>query len=209
MTTDTLVNIVFGGMGGAVVASIVAYLLHLRTKKPKKGRAYEVLKGLGKILEEPEGDYYTTRSTDDNFHVANHIYSHADGEIIATAFGENPATYGERDLARAFRYGGSLFTRITSEDVCDPESQKAAADQLGRIQRDSRFVVLPRSEPVTRIDGILCRFQDKSHLCFVSLRGPKDQAKNKGIVFREDFAENLFSYYEGLVERFLVQPGKG
>jgi len=81
-----------------------------------------------KILEEPEGEYHFTRSADDNYHAANHIYNHADGKIIATAFHENTSTYGERDLARAFKYGGSLFTRITCQEVCDAESEKKARE---------------------------------------------------------------------------------
>lgn len=200
-----ILDILFGGFGGAIIGAVISasvvYYIYVKSKKPPTGKAYEIFKGLGKILEEPQGEYYFTRSADDNFHVANHIYSHADGGIIATAFHEDPSTYGERDLARAFKYGGSLFSRITCEEVCGLESEKKARESLSNIHKGSTFIVLPKGEAVTRIDGIFCRFNDTTHLSFISFRHPIDPSKNKGVIFRDGIAKIFFEYYEGLIEK--------
>ena len=198
---------VFSGLGGAVVASLVSYLIYLKSKKRLTGKAYEILRGLGKILEEPEGGYYIARSSDDNFHIANHIYSHADGEIIATAFHEDPATYAERDLARAFKYGGSLFTRITTEDICGPDSVKRAIEAMTKLLRGSRFVVIPHGKAITRIDGVFCRFSDNTHLSFMAFRDPKDPSNNRGVVFHDGIAGNFFEYYQTLAREFKPPEG--
>jgi hypothetical protein len=197
-----VINIVFGGAGGAIIAAAVAYYIYVKSKKPPTGKAYETLKGLGKILREPEGEYYFTRSADDNWHVANHIYGHADGGIIATAFHEDPATYGQRDLARSFKYGGSLFTRLTCEEMCGFESEKKARESLSNILKGSTLTVIPKGEAVTRIDGIFCRFSDNTHLSFIAFRHPKDPGKNRGVIFRDGIAQSFFEYYEGLAEKY-------
>ncbi|MBM3333074.1 hypothetical protein FJY63_00265 [Candidatus Sumerlaeota bacterium] len=197
-----VLNVVLGGTGGAIISAGVAYWIYRKSRKPPTGKAYEILIALGKILEEPEGEYYFTRSADDNFHVANHIYSHADGEIIATAFHEDPSTYGERDLVRAFKYGGSLFTRITCEEVCGLESEKKAREHLSNILKGATLVVIPKGEGITRIDGVFCRFNDNTHLSFIAFRHPKNQSKNKGVVFRDGIAESFFEYYRGLLEKY-------
>jgi hypothetical protein len=190
-----------------MVSAVVAYYIHLKSRKPPHGRAYEILQALGKMLQEPDGEYYFTRSADDNFHVANHIYNHADGEIIATAFNEDPSTYGERDLARSFRYGGSLFTRITCEEVCGPESQKKAEEFLSNILKGSTFVVIPRGQAITRLDGIFCRLGDDTHLSFLAFRHPTDPKKNKGVIFRDGIARSFFDYHLGLVEKYAKKQG--
>ena len=197
-----VLNVVFGGIGGAIIAAGVAYYIYLKSKKPPTGKAYEILKGLGKILEEPEGEYYFTRSADDNFHVANHIYNHADGEVIATAFHEDPSTYGERDLARSFKYGGSLFTRITCEEICNSESEKKTREFMSKMLKGSALLVIPKAEAITRIDGIFCRLSDDTHLSFLAFRHPKDPGKNKGVIFRDGIARSFFEYYQGLIEKY-------
>lgn len=199
-----IINIIFGGLGGAIITAVVIYYTQRKSEKTPTGKAYEILKGLGKILEEPEGEYLFTRSADDNFHVARHIYNHADGKIIATAFHENPSTYGERDLARCFKFGGSLFTRITCREVCDPQSEKKARESLSQSQilKGSTFVVIPTGENITRIDGIFCRFNDNTHLSFIAFRHPKDPGKNIGAIFRDGIAKSFFQYYEGIVEKY-------
>jgi len=196
-----ILEIIFSGIGGAVIASIVAYYIFLKGKNPPIGKAYEILKGLGKILQEPEGEYYITRSADDNFHVANHIYNHADGKIIATAFHEDPSIYGERDLARSFRFGGSLFTRVTSEDVCNKASEEKARESLSKILEGSNLAVIPKGEAFTRIDGIYCRLSDDTHLAFIAFRDPESPAENRGVIFRDGIAKNFFDYYEKLIKR--------
>jgi hypothetical protein len=198
-----VIKMIFSGIGGAIITAAVAYYIYLKSKKPPKGKAYEILKGLGKILREPEGEYYFTRSADANFHVANHIYSHADGKIIATAFHEDPSTYGERDLARSFRYGGSLFTRLTCEEVCAAESEKKAKELLSNMLKGSTLVVIPRGEAITRIDGIFCRFTDDTHLSFIAFRHAEDPNKNRGVIFRDGIAQSFFEYYESLAEKFV------
>jgi len=197
-----ILNSVFGGIGGAVITAIVAYYIYIKSKKPPTGNAYQILKGLGKILKEPEGEYYFTRSAKDNFYVANHIYNYTDGEIIATAFHEDPSSYGDRDLVRSFKYGGSLFARITCEEVCDSDSEKKARDSLSKILKGSTLVVIPKGEAITRISGIFCRFNDNSHLSFIAFRNPKDPSKNNGIIFRDGIAKSFFEYYEELIEKY-------
>ncbi len=200
-----VINILFGGIGGAIISALVAYYIYVKSKKPPTGKAYEILKGLGKVLREPEGEYYFTRSADDNFHVANHIYSHADGEMIATAFHEDPSTYGERDLARSFKYGGSLFSRITCEEVCGSESEKKAGELLSNILKGSTLIVIPKGEAITRMDGIFCRLSDDTHLSFVAFRHPKDPSRNKGVIFSDrgdGIARSFFEYYQAIIEKY-------
>ena len=197
-----IINLILSGIGGGIITGAVAYYIYLKSKKPPTGKAYEILKGLGKILEEMGGEYYFTRSADDNFHVANHIYNHADGEIIATALHEDPSTYGERDLARSFKYGGSLFARITCEEVCDSKSEEKARESLSKILKGSTLLVIPKGEAITRIDGIFCRFNDNSHLSFIAFRHPKDPDKNRGAIFRDGIAKSFFEYYEGIIEKY-------
>jgi hypothetical protein len=86
-----------GDCDGPVISRTSIRFLPARLKeyneKPPTGKAYVLLQSIGKILEEPKGEYYFTRSTNDNYGIANHIYTHADGTIIATAFHEDPSTY--------------------------------------------------------------------------------------------------------------------
>jgi len=197
-----IMNIIFGGIGGAIIMAIVTYYIYLKSKEPPTGKAYEILNGLGKILKEAPGEYYFTRSANDNFFVANHIYNHADGEIIATAFHEDPSTYGERDLVRSFRYGGSLFTRVTCEEVCNLEAVEKAKENLPKILKGASLVVIPKGETITRIDGIFCRFNDDTYLCFIAFRHPKDPNKNKGVIFRDGIAKSFFEYYKEIIEKY-------
>jgi len=195
-------KVIFGGIGGALIAAGIAYYIYHKSKRPPTGRAYEILKGLGKMLKEPEGEYYFTRSADDNFDVANHIYSHADGEVIATAFHEDPSTYGERDLARTFKYGGSLFTRLTCGEVCDSESKEKAKEYLSNALKGATLIVIPKGESFTRIDGIFCRFNDDTHLSFIAFRYNDDPSKNKGVVFRDGIAQRFFEYYQEITTKY-------
>ena len=201
-------NIIFGGVGGAVIGSIIsgliAYSIYRKSKRPPTGKAYEILKGLGKRLREPEGEYHLTRSSDDNFKVASHIYSHADGPTIATTFHDDPSTYGEIDLVRSFKFGGSLFTRITSDDVCGPSSAEIATESLSRILKGSNLVVIPRNEAFTRMDGIYCRLSDDTHLSFLTFRDPENKGRNKGIFIRDGIAETMFEYYETIARTYKV-----
>ena len=109
------------------------------SKNPKPaGLAYNLLKKLQFLLKSSASEYYFTKSADENYQVAKLIYSDSDAEIIATAFNENPEIYGESDIARGFRYG-SLFTRITSNDVCNSESADKVRKTMQKIVRGSNL----------------------------------------------------------------------
>ncbi len=195
-------NIIFGGFGGVVIASLVALYIHRRTKPKPAGLAYELLKKLQFLLKSSESEYYFTKSADENYQVAKLIYSDSDAEIIATAFNENPEKYGEADIARGFRYG-SLFTRITSNDVCPTESAEKVKTAMQKIVRGSNLIVVPESEHMTRIDGIFCRFKDSSYLCAIAFRDPENIDKNKGVVFRDGIAEGFYEYYKLIADKYL------
>ncbi len=195
------INAMLGGIGGVIIASIVALYIHFSSRPKKTGLAYELLKKLRFLLKNSEAEYYFTESADENYQVARLIYSDADAEIITTAFNENPEIYGESDLARGFRYG-SLFTRITCEDICPRNSIENCKKNLSKILKGSTLTVIPRGEPITKIDGIFCRFKDDSYLCAISFRDPQDSNKNKGVVFRDGMAEGFFNYYKNIIEKY-------
>ena len=198
-----LINIVFSGLAGAILLSLVTYYIYRKSNKPPQGKAYEILKKLGKVLEEPKGEYYFTYSSNENYRIASHIYNHADGEIIATAFHENPSKYGEGDLARSFKYGGSLFTRITCEEICNLTCQKTAQECLSQFLKGATFIVIPKGENITKIDGIFCKLSDNTYLCFITFHHPKNTTKkNIGIIFRNGIAKNFFDYYSYIKEKY-------
>lgn len=198
-------DMVFSGLGGAVIASVVSWVIYVKSQTKPSGKAYSLLKVLGKRLKEPEGEYHFTKSTDDNYHVAREIYAHADGDVIATAFNESPVKYGDSDIARAFKYG-SRFSRITCEDVCAVDAQQAAAVSLTRILKGSTLAVVPRGQPVTKIDGVFCRFDDDTHLCFIAFRNPDDpDQKNTGVIFRNGIAEGFFNYYRTITDKYTTR----
>ena len=195
-----IANILMGGLGGAVISATVTYWVFLKSRKLPSGKAYEILKQLHKRLKEPEGEYYFAKSADDNYGVARDIYALSDGEIVATAFHENPEKYGENDLVRSFKYG-SLFTRITAEEVCSGESLEQARRTLQEIRKGASLVIVPKGEAYTRIDGIFCHFHDDTYLSFVSFRDPDDPSRNRGVIFRDGIAESFFNYYNDLAEK--------
>jgi hypothetical protein len=197
-------NATLGGIGGVIIASIVALFIHFSSKPKKTGLAYELLKKLRFLLKNSEADYYFCKSANENYHVARLIYSDADAEIIATAFNENPETYGELDIVRDFRYG-SLFTRITCEDICSSQSIENCRKNMSKILRGSTLVVVPKNDPITKIDGIFCRFKDDSYLCAISFRDPQKSEDNKGIVFRDGMAESFFNYYKTIVKNIIAK----
>lgn len=195
------IDTIFGGIGGVIIASIVALYIHFSSKPKKNGMAYALLKKLQFLLKNSEAEYYFTKSANENYQVARLIYSEADAQIIATAFNENPEIYGESDLSRGFRYG-SLFTRITCEDICPKASEDNCRRNLVRILRGSNFVVVPSGQPITKIDGIFCRFKDDSYLCAIAFRDPQSIDKNNGVVFRDGIAEGFFNYYQGISQKY-------
>lgn len=187
-------KVVGSGFAGAVLTAIVAVAFYRKKNSPPTGRAYQALMKLDRKLQDPEGEYHFTPTSDSIFHLVKDLYSISDGEVIATAFHEDPAKYGKSDLVRGFRSCES-FTRITSEEICKKQSQEAARESLEAVKKGSTFVVIPRGEAYTRIDGIFCRFRDGTHLSFMSFQDPENPTLNKGVIFRDGIAQYFFDYY--------------
>lgn len=197
-----VLNYIFGGLGGAILTSIVAYIIFIQGKPTPTGKAYEILKRLGKLLERPKGEYYFTKSATDNYKVAQLIYSESDGDIISTAFNENPKLYGETDLIRNYNYGGSLVTRITCRNVCSVDDEKHVAGAMQKILKGSNLIVIPESAYITKIDGIFSRLSDDSYITFIAFRNQDMPEKNKGVIFRDGIARGFYEYYEKIVEKY-------
>lgn len=194
--------IIFGGLGGAVLTCLVMLHIHHKSHPAPTGKAYDVLKKLGKVLHHAPGTYYFSDSGDTNFRIASHLYSNADGRVIATAFNEDPAQYGSSDLARNLGYGGSLFTRLTCRDVCGRESEKAARAALEELKEGARLVVIPSGELFSRVDGMFCQFSDDTYVCFVAFRSPAGSSRNAGAIFIGRLASAFFQYYADLIGKY-------
>jgi len=192
-------NIIAAIISAIITASITLYI-HFSRQPKRRGLAYKVLCELKKKLESPKGEYCRTKTADDNFEIAQHLYKKVEGEIVATAFHENPANYGENDLVRLFRQRD--FIRITCEEVCDKKSQKIAKTNLSKIHKSASLVVIPKGEKYVRVDGMFCRFRDETYLCFISFRNPSNPKENYGIIFREDIAEIFFDYFKELAKKY-------
>ncbi len=190
----------FSGIVGAIIGAGVAVFIHFSGKPKRRGMAYKVLRELRKKLETPKGEYCRTKTADDNYEIAQHLYRMVDGEILATAFRENPANYGENDLARLFQ--SKKFTRLTCEEVCDTNSQRTARANLMKVHSGASLVVIPKGERYVRIDGIFCKFKDDTYLTFLAFSNPSDPQANRGIIFREDIAESFFDYYYDLTRMY-------
>ena len=145
------INIIFGGLGGAIIVAVVAFIIHYQSKEKPTGKAFEILQKLGKLLEKPKGEYFFTKSAKDNYKVAQLIYGHSDGEIICTAFNENPKSYGETDLIRGFNFGGSLVTRITCRNVCSEQDEIDVKNSMENILKGSNLLVIPVDSYITKL----------------------------------------------------------
>lgn len=194
------INLIFGGFGGAFVTSIIAYLIFLQSKEKPIGKAYEILQKLGKLLEKPKGEYFFTKSAKDNYKVAQLIYGHSDGQIICTAFNENPKSYGDADLIRGFNYGGSLVTRVTCRNVCSDKDEHDVKRSMDEILKGSTLIVIPEDSYITKIDGIFAKLSDDTYLTFIAFRNHERPEKNKGVIFRDGIAKGFFEYYEKIIE---------
>ena len=124
---------IIGAIVGASITAVVALYIHFSSQPKRRGLAYEVLCELKKKLESPKGEYCRTKTADDNFEIAEHLYKSVEGEIIATAFHENPANYGDNDLARLFHQ--RELTILTCEEVCDKRSQEIARKNLSNVHK--------------------------------------------------------------------------
>ena len=196
------INIIFGGLGGAVIAAAVAFIIHYQSREKPTGKAYEILQKLGKFLEKPKGGYYFTKSANDNYKVAQLIYSHSDSEIICTAFNENPKLYREADLIRGFNFGGSLVTRITCRNVCSEQDEIDVKNSMTRILKGSNLLVLPENLYLTKIDGIFAKLHDDTYLTFIEFMDHERSDNNKGVIFKDGIAKGFYEYYERIVDSY-------
>lgn len=191
---------IIGAILGSSITAIVALYIHFSRQPKRRGMAYKVLRDLKKKLESPKGEYCRTKTSDDNFEIAQHLYKKVEGEIVATAFHENPAIYGNNDLARLFQQ--KRLTRLTCEEICDKDSQNIARVNLSKVHKGASLVVIPKGEKYVRLDGMFCRFRDETYLCFIAFRNPSDPQANRGIIFREDIAESFFDYFKELANKY-------
>jgi len=197
------INIIFGGFGGAIVAAIVAYVIHRQSQEKPTGKAYEILQELGKLLEKPRGEYYFAKSATDNYKIAQLIYGKSDGDIISTTFNENPKIYGETsDLIRLYNYGGSLVTRITCRNVCSIVDEVDVKSAMQTNLKGSNLIVIPETAYITKIDGIFSKLSDDSYLTFIAFRNNDNPEKNKGVIFRDGIAKGFYEYYVKMIEQY-------
>jgi hypothetical protein len=192
------VNLIFAGFGGAVLTSVV--MVAISRIKFKKSSAYKFLESQQIELTPASGEYFEVKNANRIKKYVQNIYGKVIGDIIATAFHENPVRYGEFDFVGGFQYG--KFTRITCEEICNEMDQVKAECNLRKIKPGSDFICIPKGMPYTRLDGIFVRFQSGSYLALVSFRNPEDETRNKSIIFCDGIAEYLFEYYEDLIPIF-------
>ena len=165
------------------------------------GKAHKIVIKLGLPTKEFAGNYYLSDSPTQNYKVTNHIFQHADGTIIATSFRENPAKYGERDLARNLPNGGAGFTRITKADICGEDDAIIAKESLDSILPGASIVVLPENLFITSIDGIFCKLTDQTYLAFATFPKTGEQQRNRGILFYGEIAKAFFEYYRDISDK--------
>ena len=193
---------IFEGLAGALIGAAVTIISIYLSKERPSGQAYKILKELGKILEKPKGEYYFTKTSDDNKSVANIIFQNSNEKIISTSFNENPIKYGEGDLISFYKYGGSNIFRISCRDICTENDEVIIKNIMNKVMRGSNFIVIPNNVNFTRIDGIFSRQQDGTYLTFIAFRNPKKPTKNCGVIFRDGIAKSFFEYYENLIELY-------
>lgn len=188
------------GLIGALITATVTLFIYFHSRRRRRGKAHKVLQELKRHFEATKGDYCQTKTTTDNRDVAHSLYMKTDKEIVSTAFNENPAIYGAGDFAQHFQ--SRDFTRITTADVCDPQSQQKAKDNLSTAHPGGRLIVIPSGVNVMKIDGMFCKFDDDTYLAFLSFRNAKNTAKNSGVVFTDNLAERFFDYYKAMAEEY-------
>lgn len=198
-------EIVFGGMGGAVLSAVISWVIFRKMEPKPSGKAWQLLKGLNKVLGKQEGEIYFAKSATDQYQVASYLYRNADGPVIATAFHEDPSEYGDGDLARNFQFGGSLVRRLTSVEICPQPSLEKARAKLYSILPGATVIAIPAASKYVRLDGVFCRCSDGSHICLFAFRNPINPNKNTGVVFRDGMAASFFDYYSLLAEHFQAQ----
>jgi len=161
--------------------------------------ALEVIKYIKEVVspERVNGNYAITETTQDNWVVAARLYTKLDGNIIGTAFFEQPY-YGESDLASGIRKGASFY-RLSIRDVCTKESEESLNAVFRKIQCDANLVVLPEKTEISKIGGIFCKFPDSSHVAFIALNNYGNDSSNKGMIFSGVIAQQLYNYYKSFI----------
>jgi len=195
-------NTIFDGFVGALIGAVVTIVLYFLSKEKPSGQAYKILRELGKSLQKPKGEYYFTRTSNDNKQVANTIFHRSNEKVIATSFNENPIKYGEGDLISFYKYGGSNIYRITSRDICPEKDEKIIRETMNKVLKGSNLIIIPSDVHITKIDGIFTRQQDDTFLTFIAFHNPLNSTKNCGVIFRDGIAKSFFEYYENLIELY-------
>lgn len=174
-----------------------AYEWYKKRRAGLTGQAHDIIAKLGKSVQSSTGNYYLSNSPTDNFNIANHVYKHAAGDVIGTCFRENPADYGEQDLARLLPKGAS-FCRLTTDNVCPEDDRQKAEVALKELVPKAQVVNVPSSEYFTSIDGIFTELSDGTHIAFVTFPKTGNDHHNRGIVFYGNTAKAFFDYFEDL-----------
>lgn len=160
------------------------------------GQAHSIIAKLGNSIQSFDGFYFLSSTPTENYKIVKHVYENAAGDVIGTCFRENPADYGERDLARLLPPGAS-FARLTTDRVCPATDLDTARHALGDLVTNSRVVSVPSSEFFTSIDGVFTELSDGTHIAFVTF--PKvAEKRNRGVVFYGHVARAFYTYYRDL-----------
>ena len=161
------------------------------------GLAHGIILKLGRSVQSFTGNYFLAHTPNDNYKITKHVYENATGDVIATCFRENPASYGEQDLARLLPVGAS-FTRLTTETTC-PESDRSKAEAiLKELVPNAKIINIPSGDYFTRIDGIYTKLSDETYIAFVTFPKTGTEPHNRGIVFYGNTAKAFYDYHKDL-----------
>lgn len=186
-----------------IVMLVLGFLLnhgfeYWRKKKAGlTGLAHGIISKLGKSVQSFTGNYFIAHSPNDNFRIAKHVYENVTGDVIATCFRENPAIYGEHDLARLLPAGAS-FARLTTESVCPEDERSTAEAALKELVPNATIVNVPSGDYFTRIDGIYAKLSDETYIAFVTFPKTGTEHRNRGIVFYGNTAKAFYDYHRDL-----------
>lgn len=183
--------------------------IHIDTQKKfksdqieKEYMSHAVLKGLQIELKKTLGQHAILETTRQNLRTTAHLYSNLQGDIIGTCFFENP-DYGPNDLSESIRKG-SRFYRLTLRDLCSDKSEAAISGRFNKHPSKQSLIVLDNNVEISKIGGIFCECDDKSHLAFIALNNfCGANTSNQGIVFCGDIAEAFFNYYNSFVKKYV------
>ena len=161
------------------------------------GQAHTIIKNLGNSVQAYDGHYYLSKDPTQNYKIAKHVYEHCAGDVVATCFRENPASYKEYDLARLLPKGVS-FSRLTNDKVFSNNEKEATENILKELVPNSGIVIVPSSEYITSIDGIFCELPDETNIAFVTFPKMSDGSSSRGIIFYGHTARSFYEYFQDL-----------